>query len=154
MPMKKDRSSNPEAVPQELEQRLRERWSKSKVRKFFSFDIESIRQDYCCMSLNYREKVTTGKRSKGTVHGGIVASLADTASAFALATNFGGRMTFATVDLHVNFLVRAQSKIYAHAQVIRKGSRINVCEVDIVNESGKTVAKATLNFIMTRMDSK
>ena len=107
------------------------------------------------MRANYREQITNGVRSKGTIHGGVVASLADTTCAFALATNFDGQMSFATVDLHVNFLARAQSKIFAHAHVIRKGSRINVCEVDIVDDKEKLVAKATLNFILTKpMETK
>ena len=142
-------SSYSELSP-ELAERLRTRLEKSVVNQLFKFNIETIRQDYCVMSLDYREEITNGVRSQGTIHGGIVASLADTASAFALSTNFDGQMSFATVDLHINFIARAQSKIYAHARVIRKGSRINVLDVDVFDASDKLVAKAVLNFILTK----
>jgi uncharacterized protein (TIGR00369 family) len=139
-----------ESIPQELEHRLKDRLAQSRINKLFAFEIEAIKKDYCNMSLAYRDEFTNGAKSKGTVHGGIVASLVDTAAAFALSTNFDGHMSFATVDLHVNFLSRAQTKIYAHAHIIRKGSRVNVCDVDVVDENGKPVAKATLNFILTK----
>ncbi len=139
-----------EAISEELEIRLKDRLAHSHISKLFSFQIESIKRDYCVLSLEYRDEITNGIKSKGTIHGGIVASLADTAAAFALSTNFDGQMSFATVDLHVNFLARAQSKIYAHARVIRKGSRVNVCDVDVRDDMEKLVAKASLNFILTK----
>ena len=40
----------------------------------------------------------------GTVHGGVLAMLADTAVAFALATNFDGKMGFATADMTIHYL--------------------------------------------------
>lgn len=139
-----------EPLNAELKNRLTERLKNSNVNKLFHFTIEDLKKNYCNMSLAYREEITNGQKSKGTIHGGIVAALIDTAAAFALSTRFDGQMSFATVDLHVNFLDRAQSKIFAHAQVIRTGSRLNVCDVDVVNEQGKRVAKATLNFILTK----
>ena len=137
-------------ISDELKDRLTERLKNSHVNKLFHFAIEDISTNYCKMSLAYREEITNGHKSKGTIHGGIVAALIDTAAAFALSTRFDGHMSFATVDLHVNFLDRAQTKIYAHAQVIRAGSRLNVVDVDVVNEQGKRVAKASLNFILTK----
>jgi uncharacterized protein (TIGR00369 family) len=139
-----------ENISKELEVRLSDRLEHSHINKLFSFKIEALKKDYCNMSLAYRDEITNGVKSRGTIHGGIVASLIDTAAAFALCTNFDGQMSFATVDLHVNFLSRAQTKIFAHAHVIRKGSRINVCDVDVVDEKDKPVAKASLNFILTK----
>jgi acyl-CoA thioesterase len=139
-----------EPISDELKNRLNERLKNSHVNKLFHFAIEDIKKNYCIMSLAYREEITNGQKSKGTIHGGIVAALIDTAAAFALSTRFDGQMSFATVDLHVNFLDRAQTKIFAHAQVIRTGSRLNVVDVDVMNEHGERVAKASLNFILTK----
>lgn len=115
----------------------------------FHFEIDELRASYCAMRLPYQEKLTNGIRSKGTVHGGIVSTLADTAAAFALATCYDGHMSFATVDLHVTFMARAQSDIVAQATVVRTGSRIQVVEVDLVC-ADKLVAKAMVNFILTQ----
>lgn len=142
--------ANFDPVPEALRKKLEQRLALSHVGQLFDFKIEDLRLDYCNLSLAYREEITNGAKSRGTIHGGIVSTLADTACAFALATNFEGRMSFATVDLHVNFVARAQTKIFAHAAVIRKGSRIQVCDVRVVDEIGKLVATASLNFILTK----
>lgn len=144
-----------EPISDELREQLSERLRHSNVSKLFGYAIEDIKKDYCNLSLDYSEAITNGQKSKGTIHGGVVAALVDTAAAFALSTGFDGQMSFATVDLHINFLHRAQSKVYAHAKVIRKGSRLNVCDVDVLDENGKHVAKASVNFILTkRMEGK
>lgn len=149
-PMKLQARTEFEPISKELKERLVERLKNSNINQLFHFAIEDIRKDYCNMSLAHREAITNGQKSKDTIHGGIVAALIDTAAAFALSTRFDGQMSFATVDMHVNFLHRAQTKVYAHAKVIRKGSRLNVCDVDVVDENGKHVAKASLNFILTK----
>ncbi len=148
--MKRSVTGETEPIPAELKERLTARLAQSNVHKLLHLSIEEIRKKYCCLSMAYREEITNGQKSKGTIHGGIVAALIDTAAAFALSTLFDGQMSFATVDMHVTYLDRAQSKIAAHACVIRTGSRLNVCDVDVVDEEGKRVAKATVNFILTK----
>ena len=100
--------------------------------------------DQCVLRLPYREEITNGS---GTVHGGVLATLADTAVAFALATNFDGKMGFATADLTIHFLRRARGDVRARARILKKGQRVNVGEVEIVDEDGREVARvlATLH---------
>src|ERR1700737_2707940 len=70
--------------------------------------------DSALIRLPYREEITNGS---GTVHGGVLATLADTAVAFALATNFDGKMGFATTDLTIHYLRRARSEVRARARI-------------------------------------
>lgn len=137
-------------VPDRVERDLRSRLSRHPANRLFGFELEIVKLDYCRMAAPYREEITNGPKSRGTVHGGVLAALADTAAAFALSTCFDGHMSFATVDLHITYLARAQSRLLAHARVIRKGSRINVCDVDITDEKDRLVAKAVVNFILTK----
>ena len=134
----------------ELFQRLSDRFVQNHLTKTLGYELVELRRDYCVVSIGYRDEITNGARSGGTIHGGIVASLADVSSAYALATNFDGQMSFATVDLHINFMERAVSKIYAHASVVRKGRRINVMSVDVFDSDDQLVAKALLNFMLTK----
>jgi len=136
-------------ISDELTDRLVDRLHHHMVNSLFHFEIVQLQSMYCAMRLPYQDRLTNGVRSKGTVHGGIVSTLADTAGAFALATCFDGHMSFATVDLHITFMARAQSDVVAHARVIRRGSRINVVDVDLICKE-KTVAKALINFILTK----
>ncbi|MBX7151099.1 PaaI family thioesterase [bacterium] len=148
--MKRVHPEDFESISEELSQKLLQRLKNHAISKMMGFTIDAVRKGYCNMALEYSEEVTNGVRSGGTVHGGIVATLVDTAAAFALSTYFDGQMSFATVQLNINYLARAQSRINAHAQVIRRGSRINVVDVDVYDTEDTPVAKATLNFILTK----
>jgi uncharacterized protein (TIGR00369 family) len=126
--------------------RLRKRLADSPALGWLSPSLEELGPDWCVLKLPYRREITNGS---GTVHGGILAALADTAVAFALSTNFDGKMGFATTDLTIHYLRRARSEVRAKARILKKGKRVNVGEVDIVDESGKEVARALASFLLT-----
>ena len=141
-PARQDR----DGIAPDLLQRLRKRLADSPALGWLSPTLEELAPDYCVLRLPYREAVTNGS---GTVHGGILATLADTAVAFALATNFDGKMGFATADLTIHFLRRARSEVRARARILKKGKRVNVGEVEIVDAEGLEVARALATFLLT-----
>ncbi|MGH9364882.1 MAG: PaaI family thioesterase, partial [Thermoanaerobaculia bacterium] len=94
----------------------------------------------------YRDDLTNGSQ---TVHGGVLATLADTAVAFAQSTNFDGKMGFATADLTIHFLRRARGDVWARASIVKKGKRINVGDVEVVDANGGVVARALATFVLT-----
>ena len=130
----------------DLLQRLRKRLADSPALGWLSPSLEELGPDSCVLRLPYRESLTNGS---GTVHGGVLATLADTAIAFALATNFDGKMGFATTDLTIHFLRRARGEVRARARILKKGKRVNVGEVDIVDEAGREVARVLATFLLT-----
>lgn len=79
------------------------------------------------------------------VNGGAVATLADMACALALCTAFDGRMPFATSDLHIRYLERAQGALTVEAQVVRLSARGAVIESRVHNDAG-VVALCTCHF--------
>src|SRR5262252_7812628 len=80
----------------DLMDRLRRRLASSPALAWLAASLEEIGPDVAVLKLPYREEITNGS---GTVHGGVLAALADTAVAFALSTNFDGKMGFATSEL-------------------------------------------------------
>jgi uncharacterized protein (TIGR00369 family) len=130
----------------DLADRLRGRLRSSPALQLLRPELEELGPDLCVMRLPYREELTNGS---GTVHGGVLATLADTAVAFALSTNFDGKMGFATADLTIHFLRRARGDVWARARILKKGRRVNIGEVDIVNERGESVARAMTSFLLT-----
>jgi uncharacterized protein (TIGR00369 family) len=130
----------------DLLQRLRKRLADSPALGWLSPSLEELGRDRCVLKLPLREQVTNGS---GTVHGGVLAMLADTAVAFALSTNFDGKMGFATADMTIHFLRRARGDVFARARIIKKGQRVNVGEVEIVDGSGQEVARALATFLLT-----
>jgi uncharacterized protein (TIGR00369 family) len=135
----------PELAPDLLE-RLRGRLSASPALAWLEASLEELELDRAVLRLPYREQITNGS---GTVHGGILATLADTAVAFALATNFDGKMGFATSDLTIHFLRRARGDVWARARIVKKGRRVNVGEVEIVDAEGREVARTLTSFLLT-----
>src|SRR5438477_5073733 len=97
------------------------------------------------MTLEFRPEFDN---TTGAVHGGILAMLADTAIACALATAFDGEMNFVTSNLNIHFLRRASTAITATATIIKKGSRVCVGSCEIHDSAGKQVAIAMCDFIL------
>jgi uncharacterized protein (TIGR00369 family) len=135
----------PELAP-DLKDRLRRRLGLVPALQLLGPVLEDLELDACVLKLPFRRELTNGS---GTIHGGVLATLADTAMAFALSTNFDGKMGFATSDLTIHFLRRARGDVWARARVVKKGRRINVGEVDVVDDRGESVARAMTSFILT-----
>ncbi len=133
-------------IAPDLLQRLRKRLADSPALGWLRPSLEELALDSCVLRLPYRSELTNGS---GTVHGGVLATLADTAVAFALATNFDGKMGFATTDLTIHFLRRARTDVLARARILKKGARVNVGEVQIVDETGREVARVLATFVLT-----
>lgn len=134
-----------ELAPDLLE-RLRGRLAASTPLGLLGASLEEVALDRAVVKLPYRKEITNGS---GTVHGGILATLGDTAIAFALATNFDGKMGFATSDLTIHFLRRARGDVWARARIVKKGERVNVGEVEVVDADGTEVARVLASFVLT-----
>lgn len=130
----------------DLIDRLRRRLASAPALAGLKLDLEELGLDTCVLRLPYREEITNGS---GTVHGGVLATLADTAVAFALSTNFDGKMGFATADLTIHYLSRARSEVRARARILKKGRRVCVGDVEIVDAGGRAAARCLATFVLT-----
>jgi len=82
----------------------------------------------------------------GTVHGGAIATLVDTAMGAAVFAGTEDDERPVTVEMKVGYLEPAQpGRLTANARVRRRGSRFTVLEVD-VEQDGQIVAFATGTF--------
>jgi uncharacterized protein (TIGR00369 family) len=130
----------------DLVDRLRKRLASSPALQWLQPTLEQLELDACVLGLRYRPEITNGS---ATIHGGVLATLADTAVAFALSTNFDGKMGFATADMTIHFLHRATDDVFARARILKKGRRVNVGEVDVVDARSVPVARALTTFLLT-----
>jgi uncharacterized protein (TIGR00369 family) len=85
----------------------------------------------------------------GIVHGGAVMSIADAASAAALATLLEkGTERPITIELKINFCSPATAgAVEARGSVVQKGSRIAVCEVEVTQQE-RLVAKGISTYMI------
>jgi len=129
----------------ELTAALEARFGSHPVRRFLDFHILELAPDRCVMSIEFKPEFDN---TTGAVHGGILAMLADTAVACALATAFDGEMNFATSNLNIHFLRRASTAVTATATIIKKGSRVCVGTCELHDEESHQVATATCDFVL------
>jgi acyl-CoA thioesterase len=81
------------------------------------------------------------------VHGGVIATLADTAGALAAYTVSALGAELATIELKINYLLPiAEGKVEAEGKVLRAGRNFIVVECDIRNAQGQLAAKALMTF--------
>jgi acyl-CoA thioesterase len=87
------------------------------------------------------------------VHGGAIASLADSAVAMALISLVELRDRITTIEFKINFFAPVnKGELKAHAKIIHKGSKTAVGDVEVKNEEGKLVAKGIATYSIWRRD--
>jgi uncharacterized protein (TIGR00369 family) len=88
------------------------------------------------------------RQNNGVVHGGVIASLVDTAAAFAILTILEEPQSTTTVDLTIHYLrPLIRGRVAAHARVLRAGRRILTIAVDVLDETETLAATALTSFI-------
>ena len=83
----------------------------------------------------------------GVMHGGAIASLIDTATAFAIVPMMGPGEKFSTVDLMVNYLrPLTRGTATAQARVLRFGGRLITVAADVIDNDGDLSATALSTY--------
>lgn len=81
------------------------------------------------------------RQPSGVMHGGVTATLIDTAMAFAVRTRLGVVEATATIDLTVHYLrPHVEGIVTCTAKVVRAGRKIFTVSADVHNEDGKLIA--------------
>lgn len=88
------------------------------------------------------------RRNGGALHGGVTASLIDTAAAFVIMTLLSTEQTTTTIDLTVHYLrPLVTGTATAHARIVRGGRQIIIAAVDVLDEAETIVATALTTYI-------
>jgi len=88
----------------------------------------------------------------GMMHGGAIASLADSAVAVALATLVDPNDRITTIEFKINFLAPVSGgKLNARCKILHRGSRTAVGDVEVLNEEGALVAKVLATYSILKV---
>jgi uncharacterized protein (TIGR00369 family) len=116
--------------------------------RLLNMKIEEVRENYARLSIEIGKK---HMQLLDTVHGGVIASLADSAAAWAIFGSNGLNGAPVTVEMKINFLKPVKSgKLVAEARNIHEGSRIFVSDVEIKNGEGDLIAKSLLTYYLLK----
>jgi uncharacterized protein (TIGR00369 family) len=87
----------------------------------------------------------------GTLHGGVLCTLADSAMGMAFAATLGEGETFATLELKINFLRPVwRGHLTATGRVVQAGRTVGLTECDVMDEKGRLVARASSTCMTLR----
>ena len=89
----------------------------------------------------------------GTLHGGVLCDLADAAMGVAYASTLAEEDTFTTLELKINFLRPIwEGRLTATGRLVNGGRSLGLLECDVVDASGRLVARASSTCMTLRGD--
>ncbi len=81
-------------------------------------------------------------------HGGLLMTVADSISAFALLTLTGADAAITTTDMNIRFLAACRTDVRAVARVIKHGRTLAPVAVELFDMNGTMVAVAQVNYMI------
>ena len=91
----------------------------------------------------------------GSVHGGIVTTVLDTAMGCAVQSELEAGAAYATIELKTNFVrpvTLEAGRLRAEGRVVHSGSRVVTAEARLADGDGKLFAHATSTCLVTRAE--
>jgi uncharacterized protein (TIGR00369 family) len=136
--------SSQQLTPDQQE-RIRKTFEHVPYAKLLGIELESVEPGVAVASLPLHDNL---KQNNGVIHGGVIASLIDTALALAILSVLPESDRVTTVDLTISYLrPLTEGKAKATARVIRAGNRLITASAEVANDSGTLTATALSTYI-------
>jgi acyl-CoA thioesterase len=108
--------------------------------------LEQIDVGFARFRMPFRKELT---QAYGVVHGGAIATLADTAVAFAMMTMIQPGEKVTTVEFKINFLAPVtEDEMIGEARIVNKGKRLALADMEVKTGDGKLIAKGLATYII------
>ncbi len=125
--------------------RLDEAFALVPYARLLGIEFVSAERGGATFALEVREELT---RMGGLLHGGAIASLLDTAAAFAVHTVLEPEKHTVTIDLTIHFLRPITSgRVEARARVLREGRRVCIIVAEATDPTGVLTATMTTTYL-------
>lgn len=112
--------------------------------QLIGMELVDIRPNEAVIQIKMRDEL---RQPHGLLHGGVTATLIDTAMAFAVITRLAEGERASTIDLTVHYLrPHTEGMFICTAKVVRAGKRILTVSADVVNEQDKLIATAISTY--------
>lgn len=113
--------------------------------RLLGIELDQIDAGVATLGLEIRPE---HKQNHGVVHGGVIASLIDSATAFAIISLLPPDEHATTVDLTVSYLrPLTKGRAKAVARVVRSGKRLIVVSAELFDDAGTLAATALSTYI-------
>jgi len=126
------------------QQELLELFNTGRIPKFFGFTLSFDEQGHAHVDLSYNPNLD----QPCGIHGGIMATLLDTAGWFAVAAQ-SKTILVTTSELSIHFLNPAQEcDLHAEGWVVKAGKRTLIGEMRVSKSDGEVAAIGTGTFVV------
>jgi acyl-CoA thioesterase len=113
--------------------------------RLLGIELVEVTSGSATLSLEVRDDL---KQNHGVVHGGAIASLIDSAMAYAIIPLLTAKEKVTTVDLTISYLrPLTRGRATAKATVVRAGRRLFVVTAEVLDDGGKLAATALSTYI-------
>lgn len=138
----------PELTPAQRE-RIEKALERVPYARLLGIHLESVEPGHAVLSMKVREEL---KQNHGVVHGGAIASLIDSATAFAIIPLLAENERTTTVDLTIHYLrPLTEGSARASARVLRAGRRVITVSAELFDEQGSLAATALSTYLRLTM---
>ena len=113
--------------------------------KLIGIELDEVDSGTATLAFDIRDEL---KQNNGVVHGGAIASLIDTATAFAIISVLPPEEQATTVDLTISYLrPLTKGRARAVAKVLRTGKRLITVSAELFDDAGNLAATALSTYI-------
>ncbi|HEV8585734.1 MAG TPA: PaaI family thioesterase [Methylomirabilota bacterium] len=118
------------------------------IATLIGFDLTAVEPGRAVIELEAGERHAN---PMGTLHGGVLADIADASMGMAYASQLGDGETFTTLELKINFLKPVWTgKLRAEGRVVSGGRTVGLVECHVRDAEDRLVAHATSTCMTLR----
>ena len=136
--------SEEKEITEEQKQRAADVLHNNLFAKMIGMRLVDMSANEATIQIEMRDEL---RQPHGLLHGGVTATLIDTAMAFAVITVLGKEEAASTVDLTVHYLrPHMEGAFSCTAKIVRTGKRLIFVSAEVINEKGKQIATAISTY--------
>lgn len=133
-------------IKESYEKALRRAVETAPYYQLLQITLDQIDEGFARFRMPFRKELT---HPYGIVHGGAIASLADTAIAFAMMTLIQPGEKLTTVEFKINFFAPVnEGELSGEGRVVSKGKRVAVGDMQVKNGEGNLIAKGMGTYMI------
>lgn len=131
-------------ITEEHKRRAADAINRLPLSALLGMEFVDIRPGEAVLKIEMRDDL---RQPFGVLHGGVTATLIDTAMAFAVRTMLEDTIPTASIDLTIHYLrPHTAGPAVCTAKVVRPGKRIFTVSAEVANADGKLIATALSTY--------
>jgi uncharacterized protein (TIGR00369 family) len=131
-------------IKESYEKALRRAAEAAPIYQLLQIHVDQLDTGFARFRMPFRKELT---QAYGVAHGGAIATLADTAVAFALMTIIQPGQKVTTAEFKINFFSAVTSgEMIGEARIVHAGKRLAVADMEVKNQKGELIAKGMATY--------